>query len=212
MPLDEDRPLLRATDSRAANDQANPATAKDHHQRKSITTQPTQTEFFPLDPRAEDVHLLDIARAIAMKVRYTGHVTQFYSVAQHSVFVADILDRLGEDPEVQLLGLMHDTTEAYLPDVASTIKGHIVGFHALEAGVWAAIAERFDLAPVLPKIVKAADAEAYRFERVAVAPRPPWMTPIPCELDHEPLEEWLPREAEDLWLLEYHDLLKECKR
>ena len=200
-------------------DQAAAATTKDRHRRKSISTWPTQTEFFPTAPRAEDVHLVDIATALSMKVRYTGHVAQMYTVAQHSVFVADILERMGADCHLQLLGLMHDATEAYLPDVSSTLKSEIfvrVGadilpFREAEDVVWRAVADRFDFPSELPEIVHVADAEAYRHERKAVAPWPPWCERVECALVHPELEEWLPDVALNAFFYNYYRLLAECK-
>jgi hypothetical protein len=58
----------------------------------------------------------DIANALACLTRYNGH-TKFYSVAEHSLRVADHLELQGEDEMTQLLGLWHDATEAYIGDV-----------------------------------------------------------------------------------------------
>lgn len=90
-----------------------------------ITTY-TGRRFYPLAPRPQDVCLEDIAHALSMKCRWTGHVRTFYSVAEHSVRVARLLNDQGFDARVQLAGLLHDATEAYLPDVASPIKGAVI--------------------------------------------------------------------------------------
>lgn len=201
-PMDEDRPLITRPD------QTDPATRKDNHRRESICTF-TGLEFFPLDPRAADVRVEDLAHATAQKVRYTGHCRFFYSVAQHGVFVQEILARLGESIEVQLLGLMHDTTEAYLPDVASPIKGSIQGFRDIEAKVWLAIAEAFGLPEKMPKVVKAADAEAFRHERPQLLPRVDWWNETPPELAHEDLTSWTPEYAKSVWLDRF-DFLNEA--
>jgi hypothetical protein len=71
----------------------------------------------PLDMRPEDVCLEDIAHALSMKCRYTGHTTRFYSVAEHCVRVSRIVP-----PAFALPGLLHDAGEAYLPDLAAPIK------------------------------------------------------------------------------------------
>lgn len=80
----------------------------------------TGKQFWPLTPKAEDVCIEDIAHALAFKCRFGGHCKTFYSVAEHSCRVAEILR-----PEHQLIGLLHDAAEAYLPDVAAPIKSAI---------------------------------------------------------------------------------------
>lgn len=76
-----------------------------------------------LSPRPEDVTLPDIAHALARICRYTGHVRgASYSVAQHSVLVAQYLRDQGHTAGIQAQGLMHDAHEAYTGDMASPIK------------------------------------------------------------------------------------------
>ena len=70
-----------------------------------------------LNPKPEMVCIEDIAHALANICRYTGHVKQFYSVAQHSVLMANA--DLPGDPLVRLL---HDSVEAYIGDLASPWK------------------------------------------------------------------------------------------
>jgi len=73
-----------------------------------------------LNPRVEDVNWNDIATSLSLLCRYTGHmqdVDSFYSVAQHSVLVADLLH-----PSVAIYGLLHDCHEAYFGDDATPKK------------------------------------------------------------------------------------------
>ena len=71
-----------------------------------------------MNPKPEMVCIEDIAHALANICRYTGHIKQFYSVAQHCVLMANA--DLPGDPLVRLL---HDATEAYIGDLASPWKG-----------------------------------------------------------------------------------------
>ena len=144
-------------------DQLDPETTKDNHRHASISTF-SGVEFFSLDPRVEDIRIFDIAHALAMKCRYTGHCHQFYSVAQHSLMVSDMLEVMKCSVEEQYIGLMHDAQEAYLPDVASPLKGHIPGYREIEGRVEACVAEAFGFEFPHPKVIKIADAEAFKHE------------------------------------------------
>lgn len=73
----------------------------------------------PLYPNDWTPRLEDIAHALANLCRFTGHTSAFYSVAEHSCRVADLLP-----PELQLAGLLHDASEAYLGDMATPLKTH----------------------------------------------------------------------------------------
>src|SRR5579885_2784587 len=73
--------------------------------------------FYPLDPRPEEILIEDIAHALSMLCRFTGHVKRFYSVAQHCVYVSHRCD-----PKDALWGLLHDAAEAYLNDISRPVK------------------------------------------------------------------------------------------
>lgn len=74
--------------------------------------------------------LLDIAHALSQTCRYGGHCREFYSVAEHSIMVADIMElrSLGDPGE----GLMHDATEAYLSDVPAPFKPFLPDWQAID--------------------------------------------------------------------------------
>lgn len=101
--------------------------------------------FYPLDPRIEDVRLDDIAHALANKCRFTGHTRVFYSVAEHCVRGVRIGQRLGYSDNVLRAFLLHDGSEAYLPDVARPIKASLTGFMEIEARVQAAVYAAFGI-------------------------------------------------------------------
>ncbi len=71
-----------------------------------------------LQPTPLDVHWPDIAESLAKQARFNGHTPgYFYSVAQHSILVADQLPL-----DYQLIGLLHDAHEAYIGDITSPVK------------------------------------------------------------------------------------------
>lgn len=77
--------------------------------------------FYPADPRPEDVSIVDIAHGLAHICRFGGQSMQFYSVAEHSVFVSELLTYRGFPWEVAMLGLLHDAHEAYTGDMIRPI-------------------------------------------------------------------------------------------
>jgi hypothetical protein len=111
-------------------------------------------KFWPLDPRAEDVDIRDIAHALANLCRFNGHVRKFYSVAQHSVIVSQVVP-----PEFALYGLLHDAAEAYIGDMTRPLKHDpkMARFKECDIRLSAVIYQRFGLGHEEPPCVKAAD-------------------------------------------------------
>lgn len=112
----------------------------------------TGLKFWPVDPRADEVDIRDIAHSLAMQCRYGGHSLRFYSVAEHSVHMARRVS-----PANAMWALLHDAAEAYLADVPSPLKRHLPGYKEAEARVMAAVCEHFDLPPEMPAEVHEAD-------------------------------------------------------
>lgn len=120
--------------------------------------------FYPADPRPEDINIHDIAHALAHLCRFGGHSRHFYSVAEHSVLVSQCVPA-----PWALEALLHDATEAYVVDVPRPVKRALGESYArLEAGVWAAIAKRFNLPEEMPACVKEADNAVLMAERAAL--------------------------------------------
>lgn len=89
----------------------------------------------------------EIAHALAQINRFTGHCTRPYSVAEHSLLVAQIAANEGASPAAQLAALLHDAHEAYVGDVSSPAKWAVgmqweVFEHAQAVGVHAALGVR----------------------------------------------------------------------
>ena len=125
----------------------------------------TGRQFWPLDPRADEIDVIDIAHALSMQCRYAGHCLEFYSVAEHSVLVSRSLP-----PELRLWGLLHDASEAYLIDVPRPIKPYLRGYVEMEDRVMEEVAERYNLdrphRGYIPTLVKMADARILVDERL----------------------------------------------
>ena len=100
----------------------------------------------PFDPDPEQLDVGDIARALANLCRFGGHCRVFYSVAQHSVIVSELVEQRGGDVEDVFAALMHDATEAYLGDMPHPLKHRRplgAAFKEAEDHLEQAIRERF---------------------------------------------------------------------
>jgi hypothetical protein len=153
-------------------------------------------QFWPMDPRASEVRVGDIAAALSKLCRYGGQCNRFYSVAEHCVHVANYA------PEgLKLAALMHDASEAYLSDVIRPIKSFLTNYLEIEAGLERVIAERFRLTWPMPAEVKRLDTAILADERdQAMAP-----PPVPWSQTTEPalgvtLQFWTPEVAQTEFL------------
>lgn len=140
-------------------------------------------DLFELQP--SDVDIVDIGHALSQICRWSGHTRDFYSVAQHSVLVAERVYARTASPAVALVGLLHDASEAYLGDMASPLKGTewAEPYRVLEAEVTRAIATRFGLPHPLPEIVHDVDLELLATEARDLMPAThPWARTWPPPL------------------------------
>jgi len=178
----------------------------------------TGQRFMPLSPRVEDVVIADIAHALSNQCRFSGHTKEHYSVAEHSVRVARVLEARGYSPTSQLWGLLHDASEAYLVDLPTPLKSDPTIGHAYriaEARIMAVICQRFDLPIHEPAEVRTADAVLLATEvRDLMAGRPAhWgngqITQPPLR---EKIEPWEPRRAEWAFLQAFGALQTEIKK
>jgi len=165
-------------------------------------------QAYPMDLRADEVAIEDIAHSLAMQCRYTGHCLRFYSVAEHSVLMARHFRSHGM-AEYALPALLHDATEAYLTDVPRPVKPWLAGYKEAEARAWLTIADKFGVDPVLSAHVHDADA------RILVDERAQNMAPSAVEWEDMPdfglgvlLEFWTPEKAEQAFLDCYWSLIE----
>ncbi len=167
----------------------------------------TGKRFYPLAPLPEDICIEDIAHSLSNKCRFTGHVTEYYSVAQHSVLVSRAVPQ-----EDRLWGLMHDASEAYLADLAKPTKvlPEFKFFVEIEDRIQLVVCEKFGLSPIQPPSTHLADKRALMAEKrdlMIHIPESEWQIQHPGVI---PLEEkivsMLPQEAEQFFLNEFKKL------
>jgi hypothetical protein len=113
-------------------------------------------QFWPLDPRPEEVFIDDIAAHLSQLCRYNGACKPFLSVAQHSVYVSLVVEKMAGRGNA-LWGLLHDGSEAYCNDLTRPVKKHLYEYLVIEGHIQAAICERFALPLAEPLCVKVAD-------------------------------------------------------
>jgi hypothetical protein len=167
----------------------------------------TGRKFWPLDPRADEVFIEDIAHSLSLQCRYAGHCLRFYSVAEHCVLMARKLRWEGVD--VALYALLHDAAEAYTVDVPRPLKRHLVGYKEAEAKVMAAIAARFDLAVEMPAVVHDADNRIIGDELANLVPMD-WHDRYAGEELGVELRYWSPEKAREEFMATF-DALMDCR-
>lgn len=164
----------------------------------------TGTRFWPLQPKAEEVNIVDIAHALSNQGRFTGHTREFYSVAQHSVLCSRLVA-----PEFALWALLHDATEAYLIDLARPVKTQMPEFKRIENILMEVIAQKFDLPMPMPQAVHDIDNQMLMTEKRDLMPRSGDFNVIhsngatPLAMTIEP---WSPKVSKAQFLGRYHEL------
>ena len=171
--------------------------------------------IWPLALRPADVVVEDVAHALAMKVRWGGFCRKFYSVAQHTVLLAEWLGRAGAPWQDRWDGLHHDDVEAYFVDLPAPLRELLPDYDEAEACAWRVICGVFGCSAELSPAVLEADRRI-RADEARVLMTPPaggWG-------DHggglEPLgltiRPWLPEEAKERWLAAFDRLRAERPR
>lgn len=125
----------------------------------------------PVDLKHDDVAIEDIAHALSNQCRFSGHVRRFYSVAEHSLHVAELC----VSTPFELWALLHDASEAYLVDLPRPLKYHGQfgeAYRAIEADVQRTILQAFGIRMLaMPKPVHRADIVMLATERRDLMPQ-----------------------------------------
>lgn len=102
-----------------------------------ITTY-TGKQFHFLAPQPDEIDIIDIAHHLSLVCRFVGACREFYSVAEHSIRVAEIVP-----DEYKLHALLHDASEAYMPDLPRPEKAELPEFKRMEINILAAVGDKF---------------------------------------------------------------------
>ncbi len=141
--------------------------------KKSPNQIRTYTGVFmdPFTMTPEQVHIADIAHSLSLTTRANGHISHFFSVAQHCVNCAREAQARGLTKRVQLACLLHDASECYLADVVRPVKRRLSGYAEAEQAVTAVIEHALGIADLTEaersSVAEIDDAMLY-FEFVAL--------------------------------------------
>lgn len=127
--------------------------------------------FYVNECNVKDIPILDIANALGMNCRFNGHIDKFYSVAEHSVLVSNLVS-----PENALYGLLHDYEEAFISDIPRPFKASITGHKEFADKVMANVCELYGLPLEFPDDVAYIDTHICAAEaRVLSKVVPDWV-------------------------------------
>ncbi|MFZ4538959.1 hypothetical protein [Propionivibrio sp.] len=131
----------------------------------------TGKQFYPLAPTPDQIDIEDIAHGLAYQCRFNGQTRHFYSVAQHSLIVADLVP-----PPLRLAALLHDAAEAYMGDMVKPLKQLFPLFSEIEGKVMSAIGLRYAIGSFDDPAIKRADLIALAMEKRDLMPNSsePW--------------------------------------
>lgn len=158
--------------------------------------------FYPLEGRIDQVHLEDIAHGLAYQCRFNGQTSEFYSIAQHSLMVADIIS--AEHPELRLAALLHDASEAYLGDVVKPLKALLPDYKDIERRVEEIIAKAYGISDIFNPLIKRADMIALATEKRDLMPHSAedWSYLKGYEPLRDAITAWSPEQAKRAFLIE----------
>lgn len=131
-----------------------------------IITNPGFGRFHLYGDDPDEIKIEVIANALGNQCRFTGHMVEgaWYSVLEHSCDVSNLIRLMGGSLLEQFCGLMHDSPEFGLSDIAAPFKRELLAYYDKEALIWKRIAAKFGLPEKLPDIVKTADWRALFIE------------------------------------------------
>lgn len=129
----------------------------------------------PLNPKVEDIELIDIAHALSLVCRGNGQTTHFYSVGQHCINCAKEAETRRLSIRIQFICLLHDAAEAYMADLIRPIKNHMDGYQKIEDNFLSVVLKKFHLEDMTEeewKQVKEIDDDLLQFDLVELLKEP----------------------------------------
>jgi 5'-deoxynucleotidase YfbR-like HD superfamily hydrolase len=168
----------------------------------------TGRKFNILNPSFEMIDIRDIAKGLAYKPHFSGFSPKFFSIAEHSLAVEEMIALIDKDNyHARLEALLHDASEAYTGDMIKPIKNLLPNFVMIEKKIQSTIFSKYGIQPksydldIKPTDNRIQDIEAmafYRkdadlspFERILVEKYIKYLTPDEALKEFTARFEWL---------------------
>lgn len=135
---------------------------------KAIVQLDSGAEFDVLNPLEYTLDVRDVAHGLSNTCRFSGQCRDFYSVAEHSVWVSRLVQLVA--PEFALHALFHDATEMFLGDLPTPIKAAMPAYQALENRLSADLLTLLGVTQRGQSVVKEADLILLAIEREVQMP------------------------------------------
>lgn len=188
--------------------------------------------FWPLEPRhpGNDYSIETIAHGLCGKSRWSGFTKRNdrkFSVAQHSVHVADIVNlnrkklvpggQWGLRPSPALCGLLHDGSEAWIDDIVRPVKYKLTGYTEVEKSLQMEIYARHNcpIDGIITEAVRRVDNMMIFLERDELMGKP--VVPYSNEFDHPRItihdvvpdfRIWSPEEAYERFIDKFEEIVR----
>lgn len=154
------------------------------------------------NPEGFNYSIEDIAHPLSNICRFGGHCRSFYSVAQHSVIIANLLPK-----ELQMEGLFHDASEAFTVDIPKPLKVLLGDYNLLEKRILKAILNHFGIFHELSPEIKRVENIVYEVEVRDLMNTTIPVTPKFSEF--ETIDPLPPKEAKELFLATFYRIRDE---
>jgi 5'-deoxynucleotidase YfbR-like HD superfamily hydrolase len=161
-------------------------------------------KFYVFEPKQKDIIIEDMAHALSLLCRFTGHTEDLYSVGQHSLLVMELCPE-----ELKLEGLTHDFPEAYITDIATPVKKQMPNYKEYENNLHIAIAKKFHLQYPMPKIIKDIDTEVFQMEWAYLMERNKKVKSGKFRMERDEFRILPPKEVEKRIIENFHKLHSE---
>ena len=95
--------------------------------------------------KTKDINIKDIAHSLSFQCRFNGHTERFYSVAEHSIILRDLVveGSVVQNLNRRMAALLHDSAECYLGDITEPAKGRLCVGDYIEEQILGVIFEAF---------------------------------------------------------------------